>query len=93
MQGKHLSPADYIIHIFGGVRATARAIGRTPPTVSKWQRGHTQKGHKVSTGALPADVLKPILEKAKADNLDITAEDLILGRKVPFNQEPDLPEF
>lgn len=72
---RKLSPAEYVIYIFGGVRATARAVGRTPPVVSKWAK---EKGK----GRVPVQVQPEILRVARERNLDITAEDLILGRVV-----------
>lgn len=69
----HLSPAEYVIHVFGGVRATARALNRTPPTISKW---HKQNGH------VPTSIQKLILDKASELGLDITPDDLIYGRSL-----------
>lgn len=35
------NPAEYVISLFGGVRATARACGLTPAAVGYWRkRGH-----------------------------------------------------
>lgn len=67
----HLTPAQYVIRVFKGVRATARAVGRTPSSVSKWQR----------TG-VPSRALKKILEAAHERGLDLTANDLVNGRIV-----------
>lgn len=65
-----MSPAEYVIQVFGGVRATGRAIGRDATSVFLW------KGN----GRIPTANLRKILKVAKLKKLDITAEDLILGR-------------
>ena len=71
-----LSPAEYVIKKIGGVRKTARAIGRTPSTVSAWR---SKKG---TGGEVPRGAQKDILAYAKMKHLDITAHDLIVGRVV-----------
>lgn len=75
----HLRPAEYVIRVFKGVRATARAIGRNPSSVSKWQKERENRG---TSGQIPHAVQRTILEQARERGLDITAEDLILGREV-----------
>ena len=74
----HLDPAAYVVHVFGGVRATARALGKTPPTISRWQ--HPRREH--LKGLVPSKYHREILEKAKALDLDISAHDLVHGREV-----------
>lgn len=75
----HLSPAEYVIFCFNGVRATARAIGRTPSAVSKWQKYKDKDGR---VGGVPRGVQSEILAAAKRLDVDITADDLVYGRKV-----------
>lgn len=75
----HLSPAEYVIHQFGGVRKTARAIGRAPSSVSKWQN---HKGPYTSPGDIPQSVHRKILTAAEKLKIDIKPEDLILGRSL-----------
>jgi len=72
-----MSPVDYVIKVFGGVRATARAIGRSPTAVSKWRQPTDRGG---SGGRVPNKAQPVVLQKAKELGLDITGEDLILGR-------------
>lgn len=80
LQGREvITPAEYVIYVFNGVRATARAVGRSPSTVSKWQKPKDQKGH---DGYVPSNVQRKILEVARERGLDITAKDLIFGRKL-----------
>lgn len=74
-----LSPADYVIHIFGGVRATARAIGRSATSVSNWRRTKASHG---CNGDVPSAAQRLILSVAKKKNLDITPDDLIFGRRI-----------
>ena len=69
---KHLGPAAYIVHVFGGVRATARAVGRDPSNVSKWTKRKR----------IPTAIQRHILSIAKRRGLDVKAADLVLGRKV-----------
>ncbi len=72
-----LNPAEYVIRTIGGVRKTARAIGRTPSTISSWRK---ERG---TNGNIPRSAQKPILAFAKQKGLDITASDLIIGRRIP----------
>ncbi len=73
-----MTPASYIIKVFGGIRATARALNRAPSTVMAWK---TSKKNNGTGGTIPGGNHKLILRIAKKRNLDITPEDLILGRK------------
>ena len=66
-----MNAPDYVIHIFGGVRATARAIGRDPSAVSKWRH---------ETKIIPTAAQRIILDIARRKKLPITANDLIYGR-------------
>lgn len=74
-----LSPAEYVIMIFGGVRATAREIGYSPSAISKWR--HQGKGN------IPNSVKLLIYNIAQNKGYDITAEDLLIGRDVSFGKE------
>lgn len=72
MRTKKLTPVEYVIHRFGGVRATAEAIGRTPGAISKWRK-------KDRKGAIPGPAQQLILSAADLRGIDIDAFDLILG--------------
>lgn len=74
----HLSPAEYVIHIFGGVRATARALDRAPSSISKWQNSYK--------GIIPSQNIPKIMTKAKELNLDIRPEDLVIGRDMKLKE-------
>ncbi len=66
----HLSPVEYVVHIFSGVRAAGRAAGRHGTVVAKWRK----------SGRIPNTAYIPLLEAAKERGLDLTANDLIFGR-------------
>jgi hypothetical protein len=76
-----LSPAEHVIRTIGGVRKTARAIGREPSSISAWR---SAKG---TNGQVPRNAQRSILTYARAKKLDITASDLILGRDVPSTKK------
>lgn len=67
-----LSPAEYTVYVFKGVRATAKAVHRDPAAVSRWRK----------KGNVPINVQRVILEIAKEKKLDITPSDLINGRTI-----------
>ncbi len=72
MTTRELTPAEFVIYRFGGVGKLARALNLHRSTISKW------KGME----GIPSPWLRPILEKAKSTGMDITANDLIMGRAV-----------
>lgn len=72
-----LSPAEYVIKLLGGVRPTARAVGRHPASVVAWKRSRAKKG---TNGMIPDKCHHQILKLAKERGLDITPTDLLLGR-------------
>lgn len=74
-----LNPAEYVIYIFGGVRKTARICGRHYSSVSKWQNYVDSEGQ---VGNIPTPVKPILLKEAKKLGLDLTAEDLIYGRRI-----------
>jgi len=65
--------------MFGGVKATARAVGRTPGAVIFWKHPKTRGGR---GGNVPSIAQRIILKIAKRDGLDITPEDLTYGRNL-----------
>lgn len=71
-----LTPAEYVIQQFGGVGKTARAIGRSVSSVSKWQIPKERRG---TGGHIPAGVRHTILAQAKERNLKITSTHLDFG--------------
>lgn len=79
MKLKHVSPAEYVIHVFGGVVKTARALGRAPSSISEWQP-KTIGGR--SSGLVPSSIQKKVLQIAKRKNLPITEIELVFGGKI-----------
>lgn len=75
----HLNPANYVIHVFGGVRPAARALGRDPSAVSRWSSRYFQGQQ---SGTIPTSAREIILNYAKQNGLPITSKDLDFGRKV-----------
>lgn len=72
----HLSPAEYVIHVFGSVTKTAKAIGRAPSSVSEWRPTST-RGRR--DGMIPRQAQQDILMVAKRKKLKITEKNLITG--------------
>lgn len=70
-----MKPAQFIIEYFGGVRATARKIGRSFQAVSQW----TKPRPSGTDGAIPRKAMEIILELAKKEKLGITPALLMLG--------------
>jgi hypothetical protein len=67
----HYTPASFVIKRFGGVRATARALGRSPSAISRWHK----------TGRVPGGAMALVLKVADKKGLKIRASDLIFGGK------------
>lgn len=75
----HLSPASYVILVFGGIHKTARAVGADPGSVSRWRQPKEKRG---TGGSIPSARQQAILKAAAQRGLDITADDLVNGRRV-----------
>jgi len=74
-----MKPAEYVVKQFGGVRKTARTIGRSPAAVCKWNKSKADGG---LGGTVPKGLQTTILQMAEDLELDITPADLILGREI-----------
>jgi hypothetical protein len=70
------TPADKVIKAFDGVRATARALGRNPSSVSRWRMSREDGG---TGGRVPSNLQESVLLEAQKRGLCLTAEDLILS--------------
>ncbi len=75
----HMCPSDLVCHLFGGVRATARAIGREPSSVSKWKKAEEEGG---CGGRIPSKARRLIMDYAKKNGIKLSSSDLDFGRKV-----------
>lgn len=65
-----ISPPEVVIREFGGVRKLARLLGKNPSGISRWKRRKR----------VPTACQRRILELARERGVNITAEDLIMGR-------------
>lgn len=65
-----IRPGALVPHVFGGVRAAARAIGVDPSRVSRWSQ----------IGTVPGRQMPRILEAAWAQGIDLTPHELVFGR-------------
>lgn len=70
-----------MIAAFGGVRPLARLLGIAPSAVCMWRTKPERMG------TIPTKKHKQILEHAKKLKIDVTPEDLILGRKIKHNKK------
>ena len=75
----NLTPADYVIHSFGGVRQTARMLNVAPSTVSRWSSRENKFGQQ---GTVPSKWHNIILRHAKRLKLDLTEVNLIKGKRI-----------
>ena len=74
-QTEKSTPADKVIAAFCGVRATARAIGRNPSSVSRWRKSREDGG---TGGRVPSNLQEAVLIAARKRGISLTAEDLII---------------
>lgn len=68
----YLTPAQFVIKRFSGIRPLARAINRQPSTVHSWK----------VRGTIPTDMQALILTIAIKQKLDIKPQDLVVGREL-----------
>lgn len=76
-QHRKKTPAECVYATFGGVRATARALGMTAGPVSRWNRPVWAGG---TGGLIPTAQVHRIIRAARKLGKPINAEDLIHGR-------------
>jgi len=72
------SAAECLIAAFGGVIKAANSLNKCPTEVSRLKRSKDKGG---CGGDVPRSWQKAALQIAKERGLDLTAEDLILGRE------------
>jgi len=82
MATQHLSPADYVIKVFGGCIRVAEAVGLHRSAPSVWRH----------RGEIPTSKMAALLDVARRRGLDLTAEDLIQGRDVEVVEEASTPD-
>lgn len=87
---KQATPAKFVIHRFGGVRALARALSCVldkrvqESTVSRWARNPARRNADV--GYIPPSWHRPILQAAVQEGVDVQAEHLVNGGPI---EEPE----
>lgn len=73
-QDSNTTPAARVIRAFGGVRETARMLGISSSTVSRWQREREEGG---TGGRVPTKHQSALLKHSEDRGLGLRAEDLI----------------
>jgi hypothetical protein len=92
---KHLTPAQTVISLFGGVRQLARLLDLNPSSVCRWARPTPPRRpasvrrysaasgvSPVTVGCVPSALHRPLLDLAKREGVTLTADDLVFGRDV-----------
>lgn len=79
-----MTPAEYVIHVFGGVNSAARAVGYSGAAVCKWQKSREWRGSK---GVVPQRSQEKVLRAAQRMRLDLTRNDLIYGRDISLQKK------
>ena len=74
-----LTPAEWVIRVFGNAAIVGRHIGRSRAAVAKWRAPRIRGG---CDGFIPRLAGYKILDAARKYRLDITPEDLLVGREV-----------
>lgn len=74
-----LSPAEYVVLVFGGQTATAKALRRGQATICQWLNSRQRGG---TGGFIPSPAQQMILKVAKKRGLDIQPADLVVGREI-----------
>lgn len=74
-----LTPAQLVIQTFGGVRATARRLGKTPGAVCKWALPIEKQG---TGGRIPSNARAKILEIVKKEKIQLSSHELDYGRVI-----------
>lgn len=69
-----MSPAESVIKKFGGVRATARAVGLSPGAVCRWPKPRIDGG---CGGEIPTRNHRKIMEAARNLNISIEPAELV----------------
>lgn len=74
-----MSPFDYAIHHFGGVRSMGRLLGVQPSQISRLRRKRDKTG---KVGLIPGTMQQKILEHARVKELPITTDNVVYGGEV-----------
>lgn len=77
---KHYLPAEWAIRQFGSAYALAKATGLCHSSVWRWLQAPDDRG-RGAAGYVPGRSQLVVLKAAQERGLDITAQDLIEGRR------------
>lgn len=72
MRTQDMTPAQYVIKLFGGVRPLARQMNLTHPAVIGWTK------YRNGAGLIPPHVQGRLLELARRRGLKLCADDFIV---------------
>jgi hypothetical protein len=67
---RHMTPAEVVIDVFGGVRSVARVVDLAPSTVTRWR----------ATGTVPSLYVHALLVAAGKAGKRLTLVELAVGR-------------
>lgn len=84
-----VTPIDYVIHAFSGVRPLARRVKRDPSTISRLRRRKDRDGN---VGLIPDRLQRAILraaEQGESLRVPITPEHLVQGGEIDVRRESD----
>lgn len=85
---RHLTPAEYVTLIFGGVRPLAAKLDIHYSTVSYWKLRKARGAMK--RGEIPRWHWGAILALAKKEKKPITEKDLLHGRDLAYEHKTSL---
>lgn len=74
-----LSPIDYVIHCFHGVRPLGRKLKVDPSTITRLRQKKDRAGN---VGLIPGALQKRILDLAHEEGLAITPDNVVHGGEV-----------
>lgn len=85
-----VTPIDYVIHAFSGVRPLARRVKRYPSTISRLRRRKDRDGN---IGLIPDRLQRAILRVVQQGEVSlrvpITSEHLVNGGEIDVRRESD----
>lgn len=73
-----MTPAELVIQKFGGVRSLARKLDIDHSSVARWPKPKAERG---SNGLIPSQYHTRLLDMALHEGIELTAHDLIYGRR------------
>lgn len=86
MVQRYLTPAEIAIKLFGGARPLSRSICHNDEVAFRWKRIKSENGNGCG-GQIPVKYIKRILEVARERGIDLTPNDLVMGRTIEEVEE------